>query len=332
MKKFLNILKYLLFLTIGIVLFYYVYKGMDISSLKQEIKTLHWKWIGLSVIFTMLSHISRALRWNLLIKPIGYNPNPFRTFCSVMAMYFTNLIIPRGGELARCTLLARTEKIPFTTLVGTVVIERITDTLFLLVLVVITLFLQIDVFNHFVMNNPGLESKFSFLLSPWFWIGLSVVFILSLALLWKFRFKIRQRKYLESVFKLMQKFIWGLKSIRKLEKPGLYIAHSLFIYLMYFLMMYVIFFSYDPTKNVSLVAGLTAFIMGGLAMLAPVQAGVGAWHFMVFETLALYGLDRTHGKVYALICHTTTNLSVLVFGAICLIYMVSVKREVKQNS
>jgi glycosyltransferase 2 family protein len=331
MKKILNILKYLLFLTIGAALFYYVYKGTDIGKLQQELKTIHWGWIWLSLLFSILSHVSRALRWNMLIEPLGYKTNSFRSFCSVMAMYFTNLIIPRGGELARCTLLSRTEKIPFTTLVGTVVVERATDTLLLFILMLITLLLQIDIFNHFLANNPDFGSKLGILLSPWLWIIVATIGLGSLVLLWRYRIQIKQIRFLYPILSLIQKFVWGLKSVGKLEKPLLYVAHSLFIYLMYFLMMYVVFFSYDPTKNMSIVAGLAAFIMGSLAMLAPVQAGVGAWHFMIFETLALYGLDRTDGKVFALLCHTSTNFLALILGAGCLMYLTIFARKHKQD-
>jgi hypothetical protein len=117
-RKILSVLKYIAFLIVGIILFYYVYKGLDINTLGDQLSSLKWGWVWLSFVLGILSHISRAMRWQMLIEPLGYKTNTFRTFCAVMAMYFTNLIIPRGGELARCSLLSRTEKIPFSTLAG----------------------------------------------------------------------------------------------------------------------------------------------------------------------------------------------------------------------
>jgi uncharacterized protein (TIRG00374 family) len=316
MKKYLNAIKYLLLFSVGAVLFYYVYKGLGVEKIAHELENLRWGWVWLSFVFAIASHLSRAIRWNMLITPLGHKPRTLNTFLSVMIMYATNLIIPRGGELARCTLLSRHEKIPFGTLAGTVVIERATDTLILLLLVFITIFSQFGVFTAFVANNPEFEQSFGFLFSLWFWLGGALLGIGSFILLWVYREKLKRLSFVAKIIDLMTNFFQGISSIKNLKNPGWYLFHSFFIYIMYFLMMYVIFFSYQPTEHLSMLAGLTAFIMGGLAMLAPVQGGIGAWHFMVLETLALYGLDKTDGKIFALISHTSMNLMLLIVGAI----------------
>jgi uncharacterized protein (TIRG00374 family) len=257
----------------------------------------------------------------MLIKPMGFEPKTYNTFFSVMIMYATNLVIPRGGELARCTVLSRYEKIPFGKLVGTVVTERATDTLILMLLVIITIFSQIGVFRQFIVENPEVGGVFEFLLNPWFWILAFTAGISGLALFYKNRNRLRKIKLFHKIFELLNNFFDGIKSIKQLESPLLYIWHSVFIYLLYFLMMYVVFFSFEPTENLTLIAGLTAFIMGGLAMLAPVQGGIGAWHFMVLNTLALYGLDKMDGKDFALISHTSMNLMLLILGGLSFILL-----------
>ena len=330
MKKVLNVIKYLFFLAVGIALFYYVYRGLGVDTILSKMKEIHWGWIWLSFVFAFLSHLSRAIRWNMLIRPMGYQPRLLNTFFSVMIMYFTNLIIPRGGELARCTILSRYDKIPFTKLVGTVVTERATDTLFLLILVLATIFAQIKIFRQFVENNESFGQKLGILLSPWLWIILFASAFLVLYLIWRNRAKLKSIKALSKVIELIRNFLEGIKSIAKLQHPWRYVGHSIFIYMMYFFMMYVVFFSYDPTKHMTVIAGLTAFIMGGLAMLAPVQAGIGAWHFMVLETLALYGLDKTDGKIFALISHTSMNLMLLIVGALCFAALPLLNRKIRK--
>jgi len=330
-KKVFNIIKYLFFLGVGIALFYYVYRGLGVETIASKMKEISWGWIWLSFVFAILSHLSRAIRWNMLIRPLGYNPGVVNTFFSIIIMYFTNLIIPRGGELARCTILSKYDKIPFTKLAGTVFIERATDTLFLLILVLITILSQIVVFRQFVANNQAFGQKLGILLSPWLWIILIITSFLFIYILWKNRERLKRIKALSKTIDLIRNFIEGIKSISKLEHPWRYVGHSVFIYVMYFLMMYVVFFSYGPTIHMTIIAGLTAFIMGGLAMLAPVQGGIGAWHFMVLETLSLYGLDKTDGKIFALISHTSMNLMILIVGALCFAALPLLNRKIAKN-
>ncbi len=327
MDKIKTIIKYLFFLGIGIFLFSRVYKEYDLTGFMVTLKGLKWGWVFLSLIIGLLSHLSRAIRWNMLIEPLGYNSKLYNTYLSVLILYATNLIIPRGGELARCTILSRYEKIPFGKLVGTVVTERATDTLLLLILVVSTIFSQIGVFKQFMENNPAFGQNFGFIFSAWFWILSILIGISSLVAFWKLRYHLKKIKFISKIYDLLFNFFEGIKSIRNLKNPGRYILHSLLIYVFYFLMMYVVFYAYEPTNNLTMLAGLTAFIMGGLAMLMPVQGGIGAWHFMVIETLSIYGLSKVHGQDYALISHTSMSLMILIAGAVSFMLLPILNRK-----
>ena len=116
-----------IFFIIGVGLFWYVYQDINIQSIKDALKELKYSWILLSVILGLISTFVRALRWKMLIESIGYKPKTLNLFLSVQILYFINLVIPRGGELARCGIVAKYEKIPFAKLLGTVFIERLTD-------------------------------------------------------------------------------------------------------------------------------------------------------------------------------------------------------------
>lgn len=321
MKKTLNILKYLVFLAIGIFLFSLVYKEYDLSDFTKTLKDIKWGWIILSLAFGILSHLIRAIRWNMLISPLGFKPKLTNTFFSVMILYATNMVIPRGGELARCTVLSKYEKIPFGKLIGTVVTERATDMLILLILVFFTIFSQLNVFKQFVENNPEFGQNFGFIFTLWFWMAAVFIGIGGLIAIWKLRNTLKKIKVVAKIFELLFNFFEGIKSVRNLEKPWAYLGHSVLIYFLYFLMMYVVLLSYAPTEHIGALAGLTAFIMGGLAMLMPVQGGIGAWHFMVIETLSIYGLDKINGQDFALLSHTSMNLMLLITGGLCFILM-----------
>ena len=116
-----------IFFVIGAALFWYVYKDLDVSEIRSELGDLTYGWIFLSLVFNMLSQLTRAFRWKKLIASMNYKPGKLNLFLSVMVLAFTNLVIPRGGEIARCGVITKYDKVPFTKLVGTVFIERITD-------------------------------------------------------------------------------------------------------------------------------------------------------------------------------------------------------------
>lgn len=317
-KVSLNAVKYLLFLAVGIFIFWLVYKDLEVEKLTSELQDLRWGWIVLSFFLGMFSHVSRAYRWNMLIKPMGYRPAALNSFLSIMVMYFTNLLLPRAGEVARCTVLSKYEKIPFSKLLGTVIVERTTDVLALAVFATLIIIHQFDIFSRFMNNHPEFQERFIQLLSMkniFIFIGILVFLVI---IFYVFRSSLRKTKIYVKIRDLIRNFVDGIKTIRKLEKTWLYIAHTVFIYFMWLVMLYVVFFSFEPTEDLSIFAGMLAFVTSGLAMIAPVQAGIGPWHFMVIETLFLYGLDRTNGQIFALIAHSATNLSLMVMGIISL--------------
>jgi hypothetical protein len=127
--------------------------------------------------------------------------------------------------------------------------------------------------------------------------------------------------FIKRIRLIRQNFISGIKSIAQLENKWLFAGHTIFIFIMWLFMLYVIFLAYKPTSHLSLETGMITFLMGGLAMLAPVQGGIGPWHFMVYETLFIYGIDKADGKVFALIAHASTNLIYLFLGLAALLIM-----------
>jgi len=325
-KKLFNVFKYIFFLAIGVFLFWWIYKDEPVKEYVQSFSDLNYFWIAVSIIFGILAQVSRAIRWNMLIKPLGYNPKFYNSFLAVYIMYFVNLIIPRAGEIFRCTVMTRHEKIPFTKLVGTVFIERMADFVTLMILAVFIILSQLRVFIGFFSTHPEMKDKLFSILS---WRNFIIVMlILGVAYLSFIVFRRYFRKKRDdntsfaSKLKLIKhNFIDGIKSVSKLENKWLFIGHTLFIFLMWLLMLYVVFLAYKPTAHLSIQTGMITFLMGGLAMLAPVQGGIGAWHFMVIETLVIYGIAQPEGKVFALVAHACTNLIYLVFGSIAMVLM-----------
>jgi hypothetical protein len=318
-QRLATVLKFLAFFSVGIFIFWLVYKDQDIDRIAGVLKHgVSYGWIWLSLLIGLLSHLSRTLRWNLMIEPLGHKPRTTNTFLAVMVGYLMNLALPRMGEISRCGVLARYEKIPFTKLIGTVVVERLIDMLMLLLLLGITIVAQFGQMIRFLQNNPEINGKLhAVIYSPVLIGGILLVAIL----LWFSRSKIRGTSIFRKLAAIIDQFAEGFRTIRTLKNKGAFVFHSVFIWLMYYVMLYVVFFAFGFTSHLGLIAGLTTFVLGSFGMVAPVQGGIGAWHFMVIEALALYGVDKSDGKVFALVAHGTTTAMLIVMGLISLLVL-----------
>ncbi|MFP4059769.1 MAG: lysylphosphatidylglycerol synthase transmembrane domain-containing protein [Bacteroidota bacterium] len=326
-RKIKNTLKYLLFLSVGIILFWWVYRDLEIELLKSEIRELNYGWIIASFMLGMFSHISRAIRWNMLIHPLGYRPRTLNSFLAVMVMYLTNMAIPRAGEVARCSVLTKYEDVPFSKLLGTVFVERIADVIALMFFAILIFLTQLGVISTFIETHPGMSDKVGGLFSLKNILIAVTGVIIIFVLFYIFRNNFKKTKIFKKVEEVLKNFAEGIKAITKMKRPWAFIGHTLFIYLMWLISLYFLFFSYEPTKGLGIFAGAAAFVMGGLAMIAPVQGGIGAWHFMVYETLFIYGIDKTEGKIFALVAHTTNNLSLMLVGLIALLLLPIVNKK-----
>ncbi len=334
-KKILNVVKYLAFFGVGVLVFWWVYKDEPMDKYKAAFKDLNYFWIVVSILFSILSQVSRAMRWNMLIRPLGYRPKLYNSYLSVLILYFVNLLLPRAGEVFRCTILSRYEKIPFAKLAGTVFVERLADVITLMILAVVIFLSQLGVFVSFFNTHPELQENVRHIFSLRnILIGVGILLLFAIAFLLFNRYYQRNHadsgnSFIKRLKLLKQHFMEGIQSIAKLENKWLFIGHTLFIFLMWLFMLYVIFKAYPSTQHLSLEVGMITFLMGGLAMLMPVQGGIGPWHFMVYETLFIYGIDKADGKVFALIAHACTNLIYLFLGlaALLIIPIINSRRK-----
>lgn len=318
-QNIIKTLKFLSFFLLGLLIFWMVYKDQDIERIKSILANdVNYFWIVVSLFLGLISHISRTIRWNLMIEPLGHKPRTLNTFLAVMIGYLMNLALPRMGEISRCGVLSRYEKIPFTKLVGTVVLERLIDVLVLLLMLLIVVFTQFGQVLEFLGNNPEVKEKLEKVLYSPALIG-GMLFIVLIV--WFSRHKIRGSSAMQKVMGFISQFAEGFRSILKMKKVGAFIFHSVFIWFLYYVMTYCVFFSFGFTSHLPALAGLTVFVFGSFGMVAPVQGGIGAWHFMVIEGLALYGVDKADGKVFALLAHGSTTIMLIVMGLISMLVL-----------
>ncbi|MBN2805738.1 MAG: flippase-like domain-containing protein [Prolixibacteraceae bacterium] len=324
-KKIAKILKYTLFTSIGVLMFWLVYRDQDFSRIRDTLMYhAQYRWIAFSLILGLFSHISRTLRWKIALEPLDEHPGTINTFIAVMLSYFMNLLLPRMGEFARCAYLTKYEKIPFPKLLGTVITERIVDMIMLLLLIVFLFLMEFDKLIRFGHDNPAIMSNARQLIqSPFLWGGLLLLMIAAFLIFRKRKEMKLKNKVIHSFHQLSE----GIRSVLSMKRYKAYIAHTIFIWTMYFMMLYVAFFSLEFTSHLPLIAALTTFILATLGMVAPVQAGIGAWHFMAEKALGLYGVESADGKLFALLVHSSTNGMIVVCGILCIVMIPLINRN-----
>jgi uncharacterized protein (TIRG00374 family) len=306
-KSFISTLRNLIPLGLGAFLIYY-----SLSTITADQRTLIWSYIEqahpfpilISIIFGALSHISRAYRWKFLLNPLGYHPSFINLTGAVLVNYLSNLGIPRSGDVLRVTVISAYEKIPFSKGLGTVISERVIDLLMMMLLVLSAMYLGGD----WVQEQLG-GSKV-FLVSFGIFIGL-VVTIMT----FPFLINTKRFPYLARVKDFFLNIFQGIVSIRSIPNALTFWAHTLFIWLMYVLMFWVIQFSLPEAALLSPQVALIGFVAGGLSIVIT-NGGIGLYPIAVAAVLSHYGMSYEMALAYGWIAWSTQTLMILLFGGL----------------
>ncbi len=289
-----------------------MYRGIGWEALVDALShKMSWTWMLLSMPFGILAQVLRAVRWRQVLAPAGERPRLSTCTHAIFLSYASSLVVPRVGEVLRCGILKRYEGSNFTCCLGTVVTERIIDTLLILLLSLLTFLTQIPVFLHFFRETgvslDGLLSRFS--MTGWLVTAVCGLLALVCIVLVSRRFRLFSKT--KSVVSDLKN---GLLSVRKVESPLLFWLYSVGIWVSYFLHFYLTFFCFDFTAGLGPMAALVAFVVGTFAVLVPTPNGAGSWHFAVKTVLVLYGVGQTEAALFVLIVHTLQTLLVALLG------------------
>lgn len=333
-SKLISALKYTVGLLIAGGLLWYVFKDWNVNDLLKRFSEVNYWWVILSIFLSLISHIIRAYRWNLLLHPLGYRGlSTYRTFLAVMIGYLANLLAPRAGEITRCGVLKRTDGVNMSASLGSVVAERIIDVLGLLVIIFFGLIVQFDLLSGFLTNFLN-EKTQSFHLSEGLikiLIAFGVVIVIVLAVLWLLRARIKRLPIYYKLRSFANEMADGFTSVLRLEnKAGFWIS-TVLIWVFYYAMAYVVVFAMPSTSHLGLLAGLSILIMGGLGMSAPVQGGFGTYHILVGSVLSLYGVLEKDGYFFATLIHTSQTFMVMIVGSLSFLLSLRLKKEEKSN-
>jgi len=329
--KLFSALRIVIFFAIGAVLFWLVLRNQNIDEIKSKLEAAHWSWALGALFFGFLSNIFRALRWNMLIHPLGFRPKVKNTFGGVMVGYMANLAIPRLGEVMRCAVVNRYEKVPVNKLLGTVVVERVMDVLTIFLLLLVVVLLEFDKMSEFsvkyVFTPMGLKFKNFFSHGVLFYLIVVGAFAATLFIFWFLYVRFRGTKYFVKMKYLVRGFITGAKTIGKLQNRNLFLLYTVLIWLLYLMMSYVCFFCFPATSHLGFVIALAVMVFGGFGWAAPVQGGIGTFDIIVTQTLVLFGIAENDGLAYAILSHATQVFAMLFFGLVTLILLPLVNRK-----
>ena len=316
-ERLKTILKVLFSLGLGVFIFWYVYKDENIDTLMNNLRDVRLFWIIFPLFIALLSHFLRAVRWKMIIDPLGKEVNLWNVYGAVMAGYCINYAVPRAGEIARCGLVKKYEGVSFTELLGTLIVDRSVDIIVELLVILLTIALQYSEIMQLAEQYNLINTFVNLISNPIIWIVLAAVIALPII----FRNAIKHTKLYAKLKELLTNVGNGLKTVLKMEHKGLFILYSILIFVCYYFMFYLCFFAFDYTENLSMLCGLSAFIMGSLGIIAPVQGGLGAWHFMVISTLAIYGVAEEHARSFALMVHGSQTLMLILVGTLAMALM-----------
>ena len=314
MKKHLKtILKVTISLLMGIFIFWWAYRTMDTEKIFEILRNnVRYKYIWIGVFIGVLADLFRALRWKMQIDALGeQKPTTLNTFFAVMIGYFVNFLVPRAGEVVRCGIINRYHKIAFTKVLGTMIAERAFDIIIMLLLTVVGVLLQMTLFKKIVPD--GMTFSFS---GAYYWIGGILLLVL---LFFVFRSKLKNTFAYKKIASVLKDIGLGIKTSLQLKKRYLFFLYTLGIWGCYYLMVYVPIFAFDFTSHLSVAAVFFVFIMGNLGTAAPVQGGIGTWHFMTIMSLMLFGVGEVEAGAFALIVHGSQMFSYMVGGILSFI-------------
>lgn len=331
MKKRLgDILKFVVFLGIGIFFIYWFLLKLDAeekAAIWQSFLSARWGWVWGVMAISLMSHFVRSLRWRLLFKPLKHSPTVNNTFGAVMVTYLANLAVPRLGEVMRCAMLRTSEKIPMEKSLGTVVTERIIDMLMFVVIVLLGFLLMFSSVKDFIYDS--LSQKFSSLPTL---AGIAAAGVILLAILFVvyklFHDKLMKFSLYRKGVEMLQGCVDGVKSILHLGPKStlLFLLYSLIIYFLYIAGGWVILNAFADTEQLGFQTAFVIYLFGSVGMMIS-QGGLGAYPVLVWQALALYGIGESTGLACGWLLWGSQQVVVLAIGLVYLVYFSLLKKK-----
>lgn len=293
-------------LVLGLFLLYIVFNNIDLNLFLERLDNLDYSWIYLSMFISIFEHIVRGYRWNLLMQTKLTNLSTYTTTHILIVSYFFALFIPRFNDFVRCYLISKTNDIKVSSSLGTVVSERIFDLISLLIISILFFIIEFDLFTNFFSTYILTNISFN--------VYYTTIFFFVIAVIISFLYYLNKKS--EAFSSKFSEFKKGVLSINKYYKNKKFLLSTLILWVIYFLMGYVIFFSLEETSSLAISSGIAVLVAGSLGMVIPVNAGIGAYHFLVASILISYNINYETGLFFATILHTSQIICLALLGIV----------------
>lgn len=301
-----TILKICIPLFFGCMLLWLLYRKMDFKEIQEVIRYgVRYDILLLSLFFGTFANTARAIRWKLLINSMGNHPKTMNVIWAVYGNYALNLVLPRIGEIWRCGVIKKYDNIPFSKLFGTLLVDRVSDSVVVAIMTLLIFAFNIEFFVDFFNMNPELLQGFRAMFNSIWIYAVAVILLIGIWIVFKYM------NHFSIVIKAKQMLlnVWeGIKTIWYLKQKGLFLVETFLIWAGYFFFFYITFYAFEFTKDLGIGVGLIAFTMCSIGVGVPVQGGIGPWHFMVIATLICFGVNKNDAAAFALIVHTTQTV------------------------
>ncbi len=308
---FNTLIKVVLPLALGVFIIYYLFKDIDFYQVWSIVKGANWAILLSSLIFGLLGNTIRGYRWELFIRPLGYSPKVSVLNYAIYGGYAVNYAIPRAGEIWKCGMVAKEEKVPFTKLFGTMVLDRIFDTVTVLLIVLAAFIINMQFFvMQLKHNQTTFDAVEDILQSP-----LLYILIVAAAITTYIVFKFFKENFIIMKIKNIMKTMYAdMKAIWKMKTKFRLLLYTVAIWVSYFFYFYITFFAFDFTKDLGFEAGLIAFALSSLSMGIPSNGGLGPWQVAVIAALTLYGVGQLEATAFATGVFAVQSIWVILCG------------------
>ena len=291
------------------ILVWYSLSKISLEVLIEHFKKANYSWVVLGLLFGLLSHMSRAYRWKFMITPLGYSLRFSNSLMAVFAAYLVNYTIPRAGEVTRASIITNYEGIPFEKGFGTIVAERVADLVMMMIIILITLFLEYDFIYQFFADRFDSYK-----------IIIGILVLSLLAVLFFLFIKRSTSKFALKIKSFVNGLIEGVLSIFKMDKKWPFIFHTVFIWTMYVLMFYVTTFAIEETSGIPLAAILIGFISASFSI-AATNGGVGSYPLAVYAAFSIFNIAEEPSIAFGWVMWSSQTLMIVLLGGMSLIYL-----------
>ncbi len=318
-----SLLKYVVPLVISVGLCYLLFTGVDFKEMTDIIRNqCDFRWIGLAMGLSIFSHVFRAMRWRIQLAALGIQPPVFALVLSIFGTYAVNLVFPRLGELWRTSYIAQRQRAPFTSVFGSMVADRVADTVTVLLLTLFTFVMaQKAILGFLAENGESYAAIGRILASPWLWTA-TVAFA---AAVWVLMTRRNASGWLARVQSAVRELWQGFAVVFRMPGRGKWLLWTVALWGSYFLTTYIAFFAFPFTRDIlaehGVLAALVTFVLSSISMGVPSNGGIGPWQWAVIFALSIYGLDRASAGAYANLvmgCQTLLLIALGIFTFVCI--------------